>query len=840
MKAWSKKEILKKLHPTVACWLNRKFKELTPPQKYAIVPILKNKNVLIAAPTGSGKTLAAFLGILSKLFNLRDRNRLPDGVYCVYVSPLRALNNDIYKNLVVPLKEMGEIEGKETGIRIAVRTGDTPAYEKQKMLRKPPHILITTPETLAIVLNARKFREKLKTVRYVIVDEIHALADNKRGVHLSLSLERLATIARFTRIGLSATIAPLDEVASFLVGVGRKCMIIDARAMRKMDLKVSCPVDDLIYASAEEVNNALYDQLSEIVKKHRTTLIFTNTRSGTERVVWHLKQKLKKVMDLDSIAAHHGSLSRDVRLEVEDRLKKGELKAVVSSTSLELGIDIGYIDVVVQVGSPKSVARCMQRIGRAGHELHRVAKGIMIGMDRDDLVEQAVMTREAYRKHIDKIRIPQNCLDVLAQHVLGMAINKKWKVEEALKVIRRSYCYRNLTKDAFIEVLRYLSGYEWLKPYKVYGKIWFDEDEGVFGRRGKYANVIYTLNVGTIPEETKIDVYTVDKRWVGSIEESFLERLIPGDVFVLAGNTYEFVRARGMKAYVKEAPGIRPTVPSWFSEQLPLTFDLALAIQKFRRKAFAKIEKGESLKDWLVKEFRCDENAAGAIESYLREQYRFMKKFGKIADVFVEDVIEGETQYIVFHTLFGRRVNEALARAYAFALSKRKKRNVGLAVGDTGFVLIIKGYRVKASEILKLVNKNNIQQLLEEAVKRTELLKRRFRHCATRALMILRNYKGHEISLSKQQMSADRLLKVAEDTIVYKETIREILNDFMDLENARKVIDKVRKAYLFKPSTVPSPFAHNLLLIGMSDVVLMEDRKRVLQRFHELVMNSIR
>ena len=462
-------EALEILHPKVGSWFS-KFGELSPPQALSLAPISKGENVLISSPTGSGKTLAAFIYVISELVRLAENNSLEDRVYCVYVSPLRALNNDIRRNLLRPLKEMNEDR-----IRVGVRTGDTPQSERQRMLRKPPHILITTPESLGIMLSAPKFREKLRGVKWVIVDEIHELCSSKRGVHLSLSLERLVDLSgEFQRIGLSATIHPIEEVAQFLVGLSngkpRDCTVIKVDYLKKTDIKLICPVEDLINTPSDLVSRRMYETLKGLIEEHRTTLVFTNTRSGTERVVFHLGKE--KVEDL---AAHHSSLSRETRLEVEEKLKNGELKAVVCSTSLELGIDIGYVDLVVQVGSPKSISRCLQRTGRAGHRLKDISKGRIIALDRDDIVEIAVMIEKAYDGMLDRVQIPRNCLDVLAQHLVGMAIDSVWSIEEAYSLVRRAYPYKDLEKEKFVSVLKYLSGeYDGvdLESNRVYGKIW--------------------------------------------------------------------------------------------------------------------------------------------------------------------------------------------------------------------------------------------------------------------------------------------------------------------------------------------------------------------------------
>ena len=425
----------------------------------------------------------------------------------------------------------------------------------------------------------------------------------------------------------------------------------------------------------------------------------------------------------------------------------------------------------MQIGSPKSVTRCLQRVGRSGHKLHAVTKGVMVEMDLDDLVEVAVMVKEAYRNHLDRARIPKNCLDVLAQHLLGMAITKKWKVDEAYELVKRSYCYHGLSKEDFVQVLRFLSGgYSELEDYKVYGKVWFDEQEMEFGRRGKYARVIYSLNIGTIPDEVMIKVYDEHGRYVGNIEEEFLQRLVKGDRFVLAGKVYEFVRARGVKAYVKQAFDSKPTVPSWFSEQLPLSFDLAMEIQKFRGKMFRWLEKGKSKEEiikYIVRNCHANEWAANSIYEYFKNEYLFLRSLG-LKEFPSEKVLLVEKFYdefgrlnYVWHALYGRRTNDALSRAFAYAISKHIRRNVGLAVSDNGFALILPV--AKEVNPLRWVNSSNLESLLKEAINKTELMKRKFRHCATRGLMILRNYKGHEIKVARQQASAEMLIRVVKE-----------------------------------------------------------------------------
>jgi ATP-dependent Lhr-like helicase len=881
-------KVLSLLRPYVREWFKRNFKELTLPQKFSIPLIKKGKNVLITSPTGSGKTLACFCSILDELFSLGEKGKLEDKVYCIYISPLRALDNDIYKNLLVPLREIREI-AKEMGkklpeIRISVRTGDTLPSERQQQLKHPPHILITTPESIAIILSTRKFKEKLKDVRWVIVDEIHELADSKRGVHLSLSLERLQNFVGkpFIRIAAGATLEPLDQCARFLVGYEngkeRDCKIIDARFVKKMDIKLLSPTKNLLYTPAEVTTSLMYKLLDKLIREHKTTLVFTNTRSGTERCVHHLKQMFPNVYTEEQIGAHHSSVSREIRHEIEDKLKKGELKVCVSSTSLELGIDIGHIDLVVQLGSPKSITRLVQRIGRGGHTLEKTSVGRVIAMDRDDQVELAVMIQQAYKYFLDKIQIPENCLDVLAQHLMGMSLEKKWNIKEAFNLIRNSYCYRNLKWEDFISVLEFLSGaYHSLEDKKVYGKIWFDPKDMMFGRRGKYARVIYSLNVGTIPDEVKIKVRTLDGKYIGSIEEEFLQRLMPGDIFVLAGKTYEFKRAKQVTAYVVPVKEKRPTVPAWFSEMLPLSFELALKIQEFRGKMFklVKEKRKDEVVKWLLKNYYLDAWSANSIYEYFLWEYRFLKslnakRFPDEKTILIENYIDEKgNQNIIFHTLFGRRINDALSRAFGYLLTKKLKKSVGLTISDNGFVISIpceslgKGWldiislrekikkremeKVDPKEVTKLLKSSNLEEVLRKALRQTELIKRRFRHCATRSLMILRNYKGYEIKVARQQFNADRLLKVCEKFEkfpVVEETYREVMKDFMDIERAKWVLEQIEKGkikYEFLPeSNVPSPFSHNLIALGESDVVLMEDRKKLLLELHKKVMEKVK
>jgi len=852
----SDEEIFKALNPLLGAWFKWKFGSFTEPQRYALLNIHRLQNTLLSAPTGTGKTLAAFAAVLNELISLSEAGSLEDKIYCLYISPLRALSNDIERNLNEPLQEIkkaGAKIGKKIDFRIAVRTGDTPASERSKQLRQPPHILITTPESFAILLNSPRFIERMKDIKWVVVDEIHSLAENKRGVHLSLSLERLqAYNPNACRIGLSATIAPLEEIAKFLVGMKtekepRDCRVVDVRFLKKLDLKVVSPLPDLINASAAQMQQKLYETLHQLIQGHKTTLVFTNTRSATERVVHNLKDMFPAFYHEGNLDAHHSSISREKRLNVETRLKEGKLRCVVSSTSLELGIDIGFIDLVILLGSPKSIARALQRIGRSGHRLHDTIKGRIIVLDRDDLVECAVLLKNALEHRIDTVKIPENCLDVLAQQIFGIAIAGKIQEKDLFRLVRGSYCYRNLQKIDFDEVIKYLAGhYTSLETRSVYAKIWFDEGTGMIGRRGKMARVLYMTNVGTIPDEARIKV-KLGEHNIGTIDEVFLERLRPGDVFVLGGQSYVFRFSRGNTAQVAAAEKRPPTVPSWASEMLPLSFDLALEIQKFRElmseKFAAKKSNGE-ITQFIGEYLYLEKNAADAVYSYFSQQHSF-SQIPHAKKMLVEHYTdETGKRFAIFHSLYGRRTNDAFGRALAYLLGRITHKDIEISLNDNGFVL--SSEKLPIMQALGLLLRNPVRQVAELAIEKGEAMGRRFRHCATRALMILRTYHGKTKSVGRQQMSSRLLLsavkRIGNDFPVLKETRREILEDMMDIAGAEKVVKWILDGstkVVEVNSDIPSPFAFNLYAQGYSDTLKMEGKLQFIRRMHEKVLEKI-
>ncbi|WP_135830127.1 ATP-dependent helicase [Halorussus halobius] len=881
-------DVLASLEPAVREWWVDQFGEyvpdnggfFTPPQKEAVPLVREGENALVASPTGSGKTLASFTAIINELFR-RERETddgLDNSVYCLYVSPLKSLANDIHRNLAVPLEGIAARADGDPEIRHAIRHGDTDSSERQKMLDETPHILNTTPETLAILLNSPKFKEKLETVEYVVVDEIHSLADGKRGTHLAVSLERLENMAESspTRIGCSATVEPLDRIAEFLVGCDvnastgdstpRDCEIVDTRFVRDLDVELRCPTDDLIDTPRDVVNERFYDQLHDLVGDHTNTLVFTNTRSGAERVLHELRRRFD-AYDEDNSGCHHGSLSKDARQSIEADLKAGSLDVVTTSTSLELGIDMPHVDLVVQVGSPKSVAALLQRVGRAGHQLGQTVTGRVIALDRDELVECAVMLKKAEEGFVDRVFVPEEAYDVAAQHVYGMAINAVRPEREVRATLRRAYPYRNFSDEQFETLFRYLtSDYEGLEDKNVYAKIWRDENdppdgeyhypefevgEPLVGKRGKLARVIYMTNIGTIPDSFTCDVFTrADDEWVGTLDEAYLDTLEPGDVFVLGGDRFEFRYRRGSKVYA-DRTSARPTVPSWFSERLPLSYDLGRAVLDFQGELLDRFQKRgkPAVRVWL-REFPLDENSVLAIARMFDEQIRYAGPDSVSTDdrlaVEVElDRDEYERHYYV-HSNYGRRFNDGLSRLVAYRCANAANTNVSVAVADHGFTVSMPlNRKVDVAEILRDVRPEAVREDLRAALDGTELLQRYFRIDATRSLMILKRYKGYEKSASEQQVSSEMLLGFAEDLddfAVVEETYREILEDKLAVSAVEDVLGAVQSGDVAVTSNrvdTPSPKAFGLATLMASDVVLAEDESAVLQEFHERVLDEI-
>jgi len=875
-------DVLARLDPAVREWWVDRFGAyvpqnggfFTPPQRETIPLVHEGENALVCAPTGSGKTLAAFTAIINELFRRERAEGLESSVYCLYVSPLKALANDVHRNLRDPLDGIRERladRGESTEVRHAIRHGDTADAERRGMLAETPHVLNTTPETLAILLGSPKFRERLRTVEYVVVDEIHALAANKRGTHLSVSLERLEALADGspTRIGCSATVEPLETMADFLVGrddgTARDCEIVDARFAREFDLRVDCPVDDLVGTPDEIVRDRFYERLHDLVDAHTNTLVFTNTRSGAERTLQALRERFD--YDDDDSACHHGSLSAPRRQAVEEGLKRGDLDVVTTSTSLELGVDMPHVDLVVQVGSPKSVAALLQRAGRAGHQVGRVVEGRVIALDRDDLVESAVMVRKAEEGFVDRAFVPENAYDVAAQHVYGMAINGVRRETEVKATLRRAYPYRDFDDARFETLLRYLTAdYEGLEERNVYAKVWrdtndppdgdhhypeFDVGERLIGKRGRLARMIYLTNVGTIPDSFSCDVFVRGgDEWVGELDEDYLDTLDPGDVFVIGGERFEFRYRRGSKVYV-DRTAERPTVPSWYSERLPLAYDLAREILAFQRDVLDRLDSGgaPAVRVWL-RESPLSERAVRALTRLYGQQVAFAgpESLSTPTRIAVEEERDREAyrrRYYV-HTVYGRRFNDGLSRLLAAECASESNANVTVAVADNGFVLSMPlNRRVDVPGLLRGLDPDDVRADLRAALRGTDLRARYFRINATRSLMILKRYKGYEKSAARQQVESETLLSLADeldDFAVVAETDRELLEDKLHVAGIEAVLERIRAGQIEigdRTVETPTPRAFGLATLAASDTVLAEDESAALRTFHERVLAEI-
>ncbi|MEE9410448.1 MAG: ATP-dependent helicase [Candidatus Heimdallarchaeota archaeon] len=856
-------EIFSFLAKEIKDWFTSRFaRGFTQPQLYAIPSIHEKKNTLVFSSTGSGKTFAAFLAAINELFIESKKGSLKDQIYILYISPLKALGNDIRKNLEEPLQGIQDLAASNNivtpKIRVAVRTGDTTQAERSRMLKTPPHILITTPESLGLILTSPKFSLHLKSVRWVVLDEIHEVSSNKRGALLSLFLEYLQSeIAEnnFTRIGLSATQAPIEEIARFLVGRNEKgkendCFIANLPPQRKLDLVVRSPVSDLLHTPYVMVQEGIYSILSDLVLDHETSIIFTNTRKGAESVAFKLKEFLGDEY-APAIAVHHSSLSREIRLDVEDKLKNNELIAAVTSTSLELGIDIGSVELVSQIGSPKTVAKYLQRVGRSGHSLDRLAKGRLIVTDRDDAIECSVLTKSTYSHDIDKVQIPNNCLDVLAQYIVGISLAKRWNVDDAYSMIKRSYNYRDLSFVDYINVLEYLGGYNLeVEERKVYRKIWYDHKENSFGKK-KGTRLIFYTNIGTIPESAdfRVELETYRTR-IGFLSEKFVERLSPGDIFVLGSHTYQFKRTVGSRVVVSEAFGRRPTIPNWVGEELPRSFELSQQIGRFIEVVAQKIQDDdeEGIKEWIERSFQCDDVIAKTIIEYIKEQLAVLNMVPSDKRLLIESFVDPQGRMnIVFHALYGRRVNDALSRFFAFEIGQTIDADVASAVNDNGFLLMLPIDKIIDTTLIpELVTSENLENILKKAIINTELFQTRFRHVASRALMVLRRSANRSVPLSRQSLYARRIFTTIREQdafCVIKETYREILRDYMDLENAKAVIRKLQQGefeYHITPlSDIPSPFAHGIVLLGVADIVQISDRSALLRELHQQVLAKV-
>src|ERR1700676_2283523 len=669
------------LHPAVAAWFSRTFDAPTAAQERAWPALQSGQHVLVGAPTGSGKTFAAFLAAIDQLVKEGLQGPLPDETRIVYVSPLKALSNDIQRNLDAPLKgirdELAALNLPDVAIRAVVRTGDTSQAERAGMRRKPPHIVVTTPESLYILLGSSSGRGILATCRTVIVDEIHAIAGNKRGAHLALSLERLQALTgrALTRVGLSATQKPIEEVAKFLVGASGaeagRCTIIDSGHARSRDLKLELPPAPLEAVMSGEVWTQIYDRLAELVREHRTTLVFVNTRRLTERVARHLSERLGE----ENVAAHHGSLSKERRLAAEQRLKRGELKVLVATASLELGIDIGDVDLVCQIGSTRSINALLQRVGRAGHSVGGISKGRIFPLSRDELVECAALLDAVRRGELDRLEVPTAPLDVLAQQITAEVSAREWAEQELFDLMRGAHSYRELRREEFDECVRMLAdGFSTRRGRR--GALLHHDSVNRMLRPRKGARLTALTSGGAIPDNADYRVMLEPEgHLVGTVNEDFAVESLQGDVFQLGNTSFRILRVERGTVRVEDARGQPPSIPFWLGEAPGRTEELSAAVSRLRQEIerrldggrAAEIARGEA-KQWLIESVGLDEAAALQIVQYLsagRAALGCLPTFDTV--IFERFFDESGGMQLVIHSPFCSRVN----RAWGLSLRKR-------------------------------------------------------------------------------------------------------------------------------------------------------------------------
>lgn len=835
------------LHPAVSAWFEEELGRPTAPQVRAWPAIKAGENTLIAAPTGSGKTLAAFLSIIDDLvIQGLAEGTLPNQTQVVYISPLKALSNDIEHNLERPLAGIREQLLKSglppVEIQTAVRTGDTPQAARTKMLKRPPHILVTTPESLYILLTSEGGRRMLESTRTVIVDEIHAMVGDKRGTHLALSLERLADLVRrqggpdLRRIGLSATQKPIESVADFLFGEAPRT-IVDLGHQRRMDLQIELPESPLEAVMSNEVWEEVYDRLAALIEEHQTTLIFSNTRRQTERIARHLSERLGK----EVLTSHHGSLSKEHRLDAERRLKNGELKALVATAALELGIDIGSVDLVCQIGSTRSVSALLQRVGRSGHQVGAVPKGRLFPLSRDELVE-AVATLDAIRRgELDRLIIPEQALDILAQQIVAAVACEEWDEKALYELFRGSFPYRNLDYDVYSSVIAMLRDGFSTRNGRRGAYLHHDRVGGrLRARRG--ARLAALTNGGAIPDNADYDVILEPSEIrVGSVNEDFAVESLPGNIFQLGNASWRIVKIESGKVRVEDARGQPPTIPFWFGEAPARTEELSLAVTRLREEIVERAL-GTSLAgggsrdaalDWLASEHGLRRDSAEQLVDYLTAGVRALGAMPSQKCLVLERFFdEAGGMQLVLHSPFGSRLN----RAWGLALRKRfcRKFNFELQAAATEDAIVLslgQTHSFDLEEVFYYLHPDSVRDLLTQALLDAPMFTVRWRWNAGRALAILRFRGGRRVPPAFQRMNADDLLSVVfpdqlacfeniqgerevpEHPLV-DQTIRDCLEEAMDIDRLEALLRDIRSGaveLVAKDLTEPSPLAMEIL-----------------------------
>lgn len=855
-------------HPIVREWFIERFASATEPQGRGWPHILAGRSTLISAPTGSGKTLAAFLVCIDRLVRKALAGQLENLTEVVYVSPLKALSNDVEKNLAVPLKEIFKLAARKgllmPEIRTMVRTGDTPEADRRAMLKRPPHILVTTPESLYILLTAEKSRQLLKDVETVIVDEIHAMADDKRGAHLTLSLERLESITWKPplRVGLSATQKPLTTVAHFLSGSTRELpVIVDVGHKRALDLKIETPQTELGPVLSNDMWEELYDRIAQLVGEHRSTLIFVNTRRLAERVAHNLADRLGE----DQVLAHHGSLSRKLRLEAEHRLKEGELKALVATASLELGIDVGAIDLVIQISSPRAIAVALQRIGRAGHWRGAIPKGRIFASTRDDLIECCAVVKAINESDLDRLIIPDCPLDVLSQQIVATCATADWKESDLFEMVTRAYPYRNLSREQFDSIIEVLSEGLAASRGRFGAYLHRDRVNGIVrARRGTRLTAI--TNGGAIPETA---LYTVlaepDGVVVGTVDEDFAVESMRGDIMLLGTTSWMVTSIEGKsgRMWVKDANGAPPSVPFWRGEAPARTIELSHHVSEIRKKVSSMLpQKTEPKKsdlyqavEWLKQNCCLDEEAALQAARYIHEGRAVLGEVPTSTTLVAERFFdEAGGMQLVIHAPLGGRINKAWGLALRKRFCKSFNFELQAAATDNGInISLAEQHSFPLIDVFNFLSAETLTDVLRQAVLQSPIFTTRFRWDANRSLALLRYQGGKKVPPQIQRMRAEDLLAAVfpeaaacQDNIVgdievpdhplVNESLKDALTEAMDLEGLKDLLNGIKSGAircLAVDTPYPSQFSHEILNANpyayLDDAPLEERRARAVE-----------
>jgi ATP-dependent helicase Lhr and Lhr-like helicase len=873
---------LEMFHPAVARWFGSAFPAPTDPQLQAWPAIKQHRHTLIAAPTGSGKTLAAFLSAIDDLVRLGVEGKLDDTTHVIYVSPLKALSNDVQRNLQTPLegiqKELQALGLPEVNIRTLVRTGDTPASERTAMTKRPPHIVVTTPESLYILLTSEGGRRMLETARTLIVDEIHAVVSDKRGSHLALSIERLEQLVKFrnanseirnpqfairnsplVRIGLSATQRPIEEVARFLVGTSNirgneepNCVIVDSGHARKLDLGIELTDSPLQAVMSGEVWEEVYDRLAQLIRQHHTTLVFVNTRRLAERVSRHLGERLGD----ENIAAHHGSLAREQRLSAEQRLKAGELSALVATASLELGIDIGDVNLVCQLGSTRSIASFLQRVGRSNHTVAGFPKGRIFPLSRDELVECAAIIDSVRRGELDHLEIPERPLDILAQQIVAAVAAEEWTEDDLFAMVRRAYPYRNLEREQFDSIVRMLA--EGFSTKRGRRSTYLHHDavnKRLRGRRG--ARLAAITSGGAIPDTADYAVVLEPSDLViGSVNEDFAIESLQGDIFQLGNTSWRVLRVEQGKVRVEDAHGQPPSIPFWLGEAPARSHELSVSVSRLRTEITNRDPK--SAIDWLINEVGLSQSGAEQITEYLTVSKIVLGVMPSQDNLVLERFFDDSgSMQLVLHAPFGSRLN----RAWGLALRKRfcRKFNFELQAAATEDAIVLSlgpTHSFPLEEVFHYLNSKTVRQLLCQALLDAPMWNIRWRWNVTRSLAVLRRRGGKKIPAQLQRMDAEDLLTaIFPDQVACAEnlptgereipthplvdqTVKDCLEEAMDIDGLERLLASIERneKNLFARDVIEaSPLAQEILnarpYAYLDDAPLEERRTRaVFQR----------